>query len=269
MAKHRGESSKMGQAGPLPQADASGLQVQTRSQTAGAAHGEHNSEHDEREVRYTPRAEEAQSGAPTGKRSHKERLLTMETRLDVLEASLEELYQGQGRLLGVESSQEAESRIDRVESLVDQLTEDTKDSVRHLHEVVAELTAKSEWERCSDEVGGARSGAWLVSTPSIRGFASGRLIYTKASSGWGARCGPSDAQVSAPTEVESEYCMYCLAPNSASRVAFIPASRRLTIPRPLILSASFAEVAHDLVGSQGPRALRLCQITPCVVPCPR
>ncbi|RWW49838.1 hypothetical protein BHE74_00043942, partial [Ensete ventricosum] len=127
----------------------------------------------------------------------------------------------------------------------------------------------SEWERCSDEVGGARSGAWLVSTPSIRGFASGRLIYTKASSGWGARCGPSDAQVSAPTEVESEYCMYCLAPNSASRVAFIPASRRLTIPRPLILSASFAEVAHDLVGSQGPRALRLCQITPCVVPCPR
>ncbi|RWW42785.1 hypothetical protein BHE74_00051630, partial [Ensete ventricosum] len=96
-----------------------------------------------REVGYSPRAEEAQSGAPTGKRSHKERLTMMETRLDVLEASLEELYQGQGRILGVESSQEeAESRIDRVESLVDRLTEDTKDSVRHLHEVVAELTAK-------------------------------------------------------------------------------------------------------------------------------
>ncbi|RRT35820.1 hypothetical protein B296_00049901 [Ensete ventricosum] len=64
-----------------------------------------------------------------GKRSHKERLSTMETRLDVREATLEELYQGQGRLLGVESSQEeAESRIDRVESLVDRLTEDTKDS---------------------------------------------------------------------------------------------------------------------------------------------
>ncbi|RZR90680.1 hypothetical protein BHM03_00018613 [Ensete ventricosum] len=67
----------------------------------------------------------------------------METRLDVLEASLEELYQGQGRILGVESSQEeAKSQIDRVESLVDRLTEDTKDSVRHLHEVVAELMTK-------------------------------------------------------------------------------------------------------------------------------
>ncbi|RZR90336.1 hypothetical protein BHM03_00018195 [Ensete ventricosum] len=66
-----------------------------------------------------------------------------ETRLDVLEASLEELYQGRGRLLGVESSQEeAETRIENVESLIDQLTEDTKDSVRHLHEVVVELTAK-------------------------------------------------------------------------------------------------------------------------------
>ncbi|RWW86955.1 hypothetical protein BHE74_00004249 [Ensete ventricosum] len=32
MVKYRGESSKMGQAGPLPQAAASGLQVQTRSQ---------------------------------------------------------------------------------------------------------------------------------------------------------------------------------------------------------------------------------------------
>ncbi|KAJ8511860.1 hypothetical protein OPV22_002294 [Ensete ventricosum] len=66
-----------------------------------------------------------------------------ETRLDVLEASVEELYQGRGRLLGVESSQEeAETRIENVESLIDQLTEDTKDFVRHLHEVVAELTAK-------------------------------------------------------------------------------------------------------------------------------
>ncbi|RZS09072.1 hypothetical protein BHM03_00040141, partial [Ensete ventricosum] len=143
MVKHRGESSKMGKAGPLPRAVASGLQVQTRSQTAGAAQEERNSEHDEREVGYSPQAEEAQSGAPTGKRSHKERLSTVETRLDVLEVSLEELYQGQGRLLGVESSQEeAESRIDKVESLVDRLTEDTKDSIRHLHEVVAEFTAK-------------------------------------------------------------------------------------------------------------------------------
>ncbi|RWW05721.1 hypothetical protein GW17_00030987, partial [Ensete ventricosum] len=81
------------------------------------AHKERDSEHDEHEVGYSPRVEKAQSGAPTGKRSHKERLSMVKTRLDVLEASLEELYQGQGRLLGVESSQEeAESRIDRVES---------------------------------------------------------------------------------------------------------------------------------------------------------
>ncbi|RWV89960.1 hypothetical protein GW17_00047869 [Ensete ventricosum] len=81
---------------------------------------EHGSEQDEHEVGYSSRAEEAQSGASTGKRSQKERLTTAETRLDVLEASLEELYQGQRRLLGVESLQEeAESRIDRVESLGD------------------------------------------------------------------------------------------------------------------------------------------------------
>ncbi|RWW47607.1 hypothetical protein BHE74_00046387 [Ensete ventricosum] len=143
MAKHRGESSKMGQVGPLPQAAAGGLQVQTRSQAAGAAHEERSSEQDEREVGYSPRAEKTQSGAPTGKRSHKERLTIAETRLDVLEASVEELYQGQRRLLGVESSQEeAEFQINRVESLVDRLTEDTKGSVQHLHEVVAELTSK-------------------------------------------------------------------------------------------------------------------------------
>ncbi|RWV87242.1 hypothetical protein BHE74_00001257 [Ensete ventricosum] len=130
MAKHRGESSKMRQVRPLPQAAVGWLQVQTPSQTAGAAHEECSSEQDEREVGYSPRAEEAQSGAPTGKRSYKERLSTVETRLEVLEMSLEELYQGQGRLLGVESSQEeAESRIDGVESLIDRLTEDTKDSV--------------------------------------------------------------------------------------------------------------------------------------------
>ncbi|RWV96013.1 hypothetical protein BHE74_00007109 [Ensete ventricosum] len=74
MAKHHGESSKMGQVGPLPQAAAGGLQVQTRSETAGATHEERSSEHDEREVGYSPRAGEAQFGAPTGKRSHKERL---------------------------------------------------------------------------------------------------------------------------------------------------------------------------------------------------
>ncbi|RWV76762.1 hypothetical protein GW17_00062522 [Ensete ventricosum] len=77
MAKHHGESSKMGLARPLPQATASGLQVQTRSQTAGVTHEERDSDHAEHEVGYSPRAEEAQSGAPTEKRSHKERLSTV------------------------------------------------------------------------------------------------------------------------------------------------------------------------------------------------
>ncbi|RRT59749.1 hypothetical protein B296_00044606, partial [Ensete ventricosum] len=142
MVKHSGESSKMRQAGPLLQAAASGLQVQTRSQTVGAAHEERYSEQDERKVGYSPRGEEAPFGAPTRKKGHRERFAMAETRLDVLEASVEELYQGQQRLLGVESSQEeAEFRIEKVESLIDQLTEDTKNFIRHLHEVVAELTA--------------------------------------------------------------------------------------------------------------------------------
>ncbi|RRT57864.1 hypothetical protein B296_00045364 [Ensete ventricosum] len=98
MAKHYGKSRKMGQAGPLPQIA-------------------RDSEQTEREVGYSLRAEAAQSGAPTGKRSYKERLTMAETRLDVLEANLEELHQGQRRLLGVESLQEeAESQIDKVES---------------------------------------------------------------------------------------------------------------------------------------------------------
>ncbi|RRT65028.1 hypothetical protein B296_00041382 [Ensete ventricosum] len=76
MAKHCGESRKMGQVGPLPQVVVGCLQVQTRSQAVGAAHGEHVSELDEREIVYSSRAEEAQFGVPTGKRSHKERLTT-------------------------------------------------------------------------------------------------------------------------------------------------------------------------------------------------
>ncbi|RRT40660.1 hypothetical protein B296_00029107 [Ensete ventricosum] len=74
MVKHHGESNKMGQARPLLQATASGLQVQTCSQTIGAAHEEHESEQDEREVGYSPRVEEVLSGVPTKKKSHKERL---------------------------------------------------------------------------------------------------------------------------------------------------------------------------------------------------
>ncbi|RWV87647.1 hypothetical protein BHE74_00043580 [Ensete ventricosum] len=93
MAKHRGESSKMGQAEPLPQAAVGVLQVQTPSQVVVADHEEHGSAQDEREVGYSSRVEEEQSGLPTGKEPQRE--TTVETRLDVLEASLEELYQGQ------------------------------------------------------------------------------------------------------------------------------------------------------------------------------
>ncbi|RZR97703.1 hypothetical protein BHM03_00026928 [Ensete ventricosum] len=103
MAKHYGESSKMGQAGLLPQAAAGGLQVQTRSQAIGAAQEKRNNEQDEQEVGCSPRAEETKSEATTEKRSHKKRLTTTETRLDVFEVSLEELYQGQRRLLGIKS----------------------------------------------------------------------------------------------------------------------------------------------------------------------
>ncbi|RRT47674.1 hypothetical protein B296_00053575 [Ensete ventricosum] len=94
MVKHRGKLSKMGQARPLPQVATGGLQMQTRSQAIGAAQEEYDNERDKREVGYSPQAEEAQSRAPTGKRSHNERLTMVETRLDILEASLEELYQG-------------------------------------------------------------------------------------------------------------------------------------------------------------------------------
>ncbi|RRT76109.1 hypothetical protein B296_00015242 [Ensete ventricosum] len=92
MAKPHDESSKMGQVGPLPQAVTGRLQVQTCSQATGAVHEEHDSKQDEHEVGYSPRAEEVQSGVMTEKRSHKDRLTTAETRLDVLEASWEELY---------------------------------------------------------------------------------------------------------------------------------------------------------------------------------
>ncbi|RRT31781.1 hypothetical protein B296_00037183 [Ensete ventricosum] len=101
MVKHHGESSKMGQAGPLLQAAAGGLQVKSRSQTAGDTYDERGSEQDKREVGYSPRGEEAPSGALTGKKGHRERLTMAETHLDVLEASVEELYQGQGRLHGI------------------------------------------------------------------------------------------------------------------------------------------------------------------------
>ncbi|RWW00742.1 hypothetical protein GW17_00036271 [Ensete ventricosum] len=94
MAKHNGESSKMGQVGPLPQAAVGGLHVQTRSQAVGATHEERSSEQDERELGYSPRAEEVQSGVLTEKRSHKERLTMVETCLDVLEASLDEGFLG-------------------------------------------------------------------------------------------------------------------------------------------------------------------------------
>ncbi|RZS11138.1 hypothetical protein BHM03_00042436, partial [Ensete ventricosum] len=119
---------------------AGGLQVQTHSQAVVAAHEERDNEQDEREDRYSSRADEAQSGAPIEKRYHKERLTTGETRLDVLEASFPLRLMKAPRVTS--SQEEAESRIDKVESLVNRLTEDTKDSVQHLHEVVEELMSK-------------------------------------------------------------------------------------------------------------------------------
>ncbi|RWW37234.1 hypothetical protein BHE74_00057690 [Ensete ventricosum] len=56
-------------------------------QAVGVAYVERDSEQNKREVMYFLRAEEMQSGAPTEKRSHKERLTMVETCLDVLEAS--------------------------------------------------------------------------------------------------------------------------------------------------------------------------------------
>ncbi|RWV97326.1 hypothetical protein BHE74_00054302 [Ensete ventricosum] len=64
----------MGQVEPLPQAATSGLQVQTCSQTVGAAHEERDSEQDEHELGYSPRAEEVQFGALTGKGATRRRL---------------------------------------------------------------------------------------------------------------------------------------------------------------------------------------------------
>ncbi|RRT53652.1 hypothetical protein B296_00016413 [Ensete ventricosum] len=209
MAKHHGESSKMGQAGPLPQAAEGGQQVQTHSQAAGAAYEKRGSEQDEREVGYSPRAEEVQSREPTGKRSHKERLTMAKTHLNVLEASLEEHYQGQRRLLGVESLQEeAESQINRVESLVDRLTEDTKDSVRHLHEVVTELTSKVTLLTRTLNTGGNKTRVALLDHgtagrryPELAGviiadsgslLARRFLLINAAPSGSGGPCGAGD-----------------------------------------------------------------------------
>ncbi|RRT39150.1 hypothetical protein B296_00024151 [Ensete ventricosum] len=60
------------------------------------------------------------------------------------------------------SQEEAESQIERIESLVDQLTEDTKDSVRHLHEVVAKLMTN---ERSRSEERASRFGIQRNSQP--------------------------------------------------------------------------------------------------------
>ncbi|RWV82879.1 hypothetical protein GW17_00055580 [Ensete ventricosum] len=134
---------RCGHSSPLDRVASSVCLLRTHRAYQSPAHEKRDSEQDECEVGYSPRAEEAQSSKPTGKRSHKERFTMVKTRLDVLEASLEEPYQRQRRLLGVESSQEeAKSRIDRIEFLVDRLTEDTKDSIQHLHEVVVELMSK-------------------------------------------------------------------------------------------------------------------------------
>ncbi|RZS28955.1 hypothetical protein BHM03_00062611, partial [Ensete ventricosum] len=64
-----------------------GLRRTGASGSRAVAHEERDSEQDEREVRYSPRAEESPSRVPTEKKSHKERRTMAETHLGV-EASL-------------------------------------------------------------------------------------------------------------------------------------------------------------------------------------
>lgn len=94
IVKHHGELTKTGQVEPLPQAIVDEFQVQSRSQAIRATQEEPDNKNSEREVGYFLRAKEAQSGPPIEKKSHKERLTTTKTHLDVLEVSLEEPYLG-------------------------------------------------------------------------------------------------------------------------------------------------------------------------------
>ncbi|RWW04001.1 hypothetical protein GW17_00032801, partial [Ensete ventricosum] len=67
-----------------PRSSSAKRSVRVFSDDDKAAHEKRGSEQDEREVGYSPRVEEAPSGVPTGKKSHKERLTMAKTRLDVL-----------------------------------------------------------------------------------------------------------------------------------------------------------------------------------------
>ncbi|RWW04555.1 hypothetical protein GW17_00032211 [Ensete ventricosum] len=153
-----------------------------------SAHKECGREQDEREVGYSLRLEKTQSGTPTRKRSHKVRFTMVKTYLDILEASLEELYQGQRRLLGVESSQEEdESQIDKVETLVDRLTEDTEDSVQYLHEVGVELTSKELTRRFTEgimKLAGNTPGDHRKKTVRL----AARMLEAAGLAGWTSIC---------------------------------------------------------------------------------
>ena len=58
---------------------------------------------------------------------------------------------------GRELARGTESRIDKVEALVDRLSDDTKDSVQHLQEVVAELTSRVTMLTRALNVGGSNT----------------------------------------------------------------------------------------------------------------
>ncbi|RZS24972.1 hypothetical protein BHM03_00058122 [Ensete ventricosum] len=99
-----------------------------------------------------------------------------------------------------------------------------------------EVLGRSHWGTLwsSALVGTIRSGVRLGSTEDS---------CTKASSVWVPDVAPPTLKSMPPL-------------NSALGVGFIPVGLRLTIPRSLILSLSFAEVTYDLTLSQGPRASR-------------
>ncbi|RZR82136.1 hypothetical protein BHM03_00008490 [Ensete ventricosum] len=83
----------------------------------GGTYEERDSEQDKREVGYSPRAKDTQYGAPTGKRSHKESLQWRKPASMFLKRAWRNSTKANEGSFGIESSQEeAESRIDKVES---------------------------------------------------------------------------------------------------------------------------------------------------------
>ncbi|RWV96729.1 hypothetical protein GW17_00040538 [Ensete ventricosum] len=83
----------------------------------GGTYEERDSEQDKREVGYSPRAKDTQYEVPTGKRSHKESLQWRKPASMFLKRAWRNSTKANEGSFGIESSQEeAESRIDKVES---------------------------------------------------------------------------------------------------------------------------------------------------------